>query len=189
MNSKINRRLSTCPPAGVSPEQRISAPLSQQNRFISRPLNLEQLTEFAAQFAPLLHAGDTILLSGELGAGKTALVQLLARQLDVSDEQYVSSPSFALMHEYSGRLPIYHMDLYRLSDEEDVEAAGLLDYFDHQGICFVEWPVRLGSAMPRQYLDLEIHIHDQAHRRLTFTFHGEDWQQRRDRIAQLLKAA
>ena len=90
----------------------------------------------------------------------------------------MASPSFALLHEYSGRLPVYHMDLYRLRDEEDVEAAGLLEYLEHQGVTIIEWPERLGSLAPADRLALRILIEPDGTRRLTLQPWGESWQQK-----------
>ncbi|WP_208597658.1 tRNA (adenosine(37)-N6)-threonylcarbamoyltransferase complex ATPase subunit type 1 TsaE [Desulfogranum mediterraneum] len=142
------------------------------------PMNLDQLSLFGRQLAGMLLPGDLLLLQGELGAGKTTLVQQIAQGLEVGADQYVSSPSYALLHEYSGRLPVYHMDLYRLSGEEDVEGAGLLDYLNHQGVTLIEWPDRLGSLLPDQYLEIHLAMVDEERRRLTLICHGKSWQLR-----------
>jgi len=106
-----------------------------------------RLGEFAQQ-------GDIILLSGPLGAGKTTLTQGIARGLEVPEEYYVTSPSYNLLHEYPGRIPLYHIDCYRLETEEDVEGAGLLDYLPSNGLSVVEWPERLGALSPSVCLEL-----------------------------------
>lgn len=144
----------------------------------------EDLSPLADALAAVLEPGDTLLLQGELGAGKTTLTQSLAHALGVGEEQYVASPSFALLHEYTGRLPVFHMDLYRLSDEDDVEAAGLLEYFEQQGVCVVEWPDRLGSLTPDSRLDIYIEQEPLEARRFILTPRGDAWQQRMARIAE-----
>ncbi len=116
--------------------------------------DLPALTRFASALAGQLEAGDVVLLYGTLGAGKTTLTQLVARALQVPDEDAVSSPSFALVHEYRGRLPLCHMDLYRLSGEEEVEDSGLLEYFDGDAVVLVEWPERLGNLIPPERLEV-----------------------------------
>ena len=143
----------------------------------------EDLEPLAVALAEVLVAGDVLLLSGALGAGKTTLTQALAKALEVGDDQYVSSPSFALVHEYTGRLPMVHMDLYRLDREEDVEAAGLHDFFDRAAVCVVEWPDRLGEMAPEERLDILIEHHPPAARRLLLAPRGVAWQQRLDRLA------
>ena len=75
-------------------------------------------------------------------AGKTTLTQSIAQGLEVPEDQYVSSPSFALLHEYPGRIPLFHLDCYRLAGEEDVEGAGLADYIGGPGLTVIEWPDR-----------------------------------------------
>jgi tRNA threonylcarbamoyladenosine biosynthesis protein TsaE len=149
----------------------------------------EDLHPLADALAAVLEPGDTLLLQGELGAGKTTLTQLLARALGVGEEQYVASPSFALLHEYTGRLPVFHMDLYRLSDEDDVEAAGLLEYFELQGVCVVEWPDRLGSLTPDSRLEIRIEHRPFEARQFTLFPRGDAWQQRMARIAEPLSKA
>lgn len=147
---------------------------------------LEELPSLAGALASVLEAGDIVLLQGELGAGKTTLTQFLAQALGVDPDQYVSSPSFALMHEYSGRLPVFHMDLYRLGGEEDVELAGLTDFFEQQGVCVVEWPDRLGSLTPDDRLEIHIEHAPSATRRFTLTPRGQAWRPKMDRMAESL---
>ena len=95
----------------------------------------------AAAFAAGLKPGDAVALHGPLGAGKTLFSRGVARALGY--EGPVSSPSYALVHEYEGRVPVYHMDLYRLAPGSDWEEIGLAHYLDGRGICLVEWPERL----------------------------------------------
>jgi tRNA threonylcarbamoyladenosine biosynthesis protein TsaE len=108
------------------------------------------------QLGKLARKGDVILLHGDLGVGKTTLTQSIAVGLEVPPEQYVTSPSFALLHEYPGRIALFHMDCYRLSGEEDVEGAGLADYIGGPGLTVIEWPDRLGSLAPKERLDITL---------------------------------
>lgn len=140
----------------------------------------------AEALAAVLEPGDLLLLRGELGAGKTTLTQALAHALDVGADQYVASPSFALLHEYTGRLPIFHMDLYRLHGEDDVDAAGLLDYFERPGICVVEWPDRLGSLTPDDRLDIDIELAPLDARRFLLAPAGASWQKRIEQVGEHL---
>lgn len=91
----------------------------------------------ARQIAERLQADDVILFSGEMGAGKTAFTKGLAEFFGTEEE--VSSPTFALVHEYPGRVPIFHFDLYRISGFDDLYAIGFFDYLDRGGICVIEW--------------------------------------------------
>ncbi|MBM9511608.1 tRNA (adenosine(37)-N6)-threonylcarbamoyltransferase complex ATPase subunit type 1 TsaE [Desulfobulbus marinus] len=134
----------------------------------------------------MFEPGDTLLLEGGLGAGKTTFVQFIAGNLEIGNDQYVSSPSFSLLHEYSGTLQVFHMDLYRLTDEDDVEAAGLLDYLEHHGLCLIEWPERLGTEKPDNYLLIEINIPDSEHRTLTLTACGPSWKKRHSKLISIV---
>jgi tRNA threonylcarbamoyladenosine biosynthesis protein TsaE len=125
--------------------------------------------------------GDVILLHGDLGAGKTTLTQSIAAGLDVPEDQYVTSPSFALLHEYPGRIPLYHMDCYRLFDEDDVEGAGLSDYIGGPGLTVIEWPDRLGNLEPEDRLDVDFSNTGSTKRTLILRPHGSSWE---DRIEQ-----
>ena len=91
----------------------------------------------AASAAAELKAGDIILYEGEMGAGKTAFTRGIADFLGVEDE--VTSPTFALVHEYEGRIPLFHFDLYRISGYDDLYAIGFFDYLDRGGIIAAEW--------------------------------------------------
>jgi tRNA threonylcarbamoyladenosine biosynthesis protein TsaE len=109
----------------------------------------------AARLAQQLEAGDVIWLSGELGAGKTTFTQGLGRGLDIAVP--INSPTFVLIREYVGRLPLYHIDLYRLSDAREVAALGLSDYLAGDGVCVLEWAERLDARgeMPGLHIRME----------------------------------
>jgi tRNA threonylcarbamoyladenosine biosynthesis protein TsaE len=98
--------------------------------------------------------GDVVCLFGELGAGKTQLAKGIAAGLGVTDT--VSSPSFVLMAEYEGRLPLFHIDLYRLADAADALAGGLVDDRQAAGVTVIEWAERLGERLPASRLDVHI---------------------------------
>jgi tRNA threonylcarbamoyladenosine biosynthesis protein TsaE len=98
--------------------------------------------------------GDVVCLFGEFGAGKTQLAKGIAAGLGVTDT--VNSPSFVLMAEYEGRLPLFHIDLYRLADAADALAGGLVDDRQAAGITIIEWAERLGERLPASRLDVRI---------------------------------
>ena len=100
--------------------------------------NSEEETLLAAEkLARELRAGDIILYEGEMGAGKTSFTKGIARYLEVDDE--VTSPTFALVHEYDGKIPLFHFDLYRINSYDDLYAIGFFDYLDRGGIIAAEW--------------------------------------------------
>jgi tRNA threonylcarbamoyladenosine biosynthesis protein TsaE len=98
--------------------------------------------------------GSVVALVGPLGAGKTELARGIARGLDVDEP--VSSPTFILVAEHAGRLPLFHVDCYRLAGPEDAFAAGILDERSEEGVTVIEWAERLGSALPAGRLDVHI---------------------------------
>ena len=112
--------------------------------------------EFARQMGLNAKPGEVYCLEGTLGAGKTVFARGFAR--GVGYEGLVTSPTFTIINVYeSGRLPLYHFDLYRLEeDSDDLESIGLEDYFHSDGVCLVEWPRRLGDYLPREATKIEI---------------------------------
>jgi len=116
--------------------------------------------------------GDIITLSGDLGAGKTTLTQAIGRGLQVPEDYYITSPTFSLIHEYPGRLPMYHLDLYRLSHIEEIEELGLEEIMYGEGVTIIEWPDRLAEVMPVDYLDIALTLLDENSRLATITAHG-----------------
>lgn len=102
--------------------------------------SLEETQRLGVLLGSLAHAGDVILLDGALGAGKTAFTQGIGLGLGISAT--INSPTFTLLKEYQGRLPLYHFDLYRIDDPEEVASLGFDDYFDGDGVCVVEWAER-----------------------------------------------
>ncbi len=110
---------------------------------------VEQTHDAAAQFARKVVASDTVLIQGEIGAGKTEFVRGMARELGVKCE--VSSPTFAIINQYeSGWGLVIHADLYRIRGEADLISSGLPEWFGKH-LCIVEWPERLGSFMPASF--------------------------------------
>lgn len=108
--------------------------------------------------------GDVICLDGDLGAGKTTLSQAIAKGLGVPQTCYVTSPSFAILHEYPGRLPMYHMDFYRLQDALEVVDLGFEEYFYLEGVTVIEWSVRALEILPKNRLTLKILLKDNQRR-------------------------
>jgi tRNA threonylcarbamoyladenosine biosynthesis protein TsaE len=128
------------------------APILLERRVVSG--DAAATRELGARLAGAARAGDLICLRGELGAGKTQLAKGFGAGLGVTDT--ISSPSFILMAEYAGRLPLFHVDLYRLADASDVLGGGLLDERQADGVTLVEWPERMGAILPAARLDISI---------------------------------
>lgn len=134
-----------------------------------------QTHRLGALLGGLLRPGDVVLLEGPLGAGKTALTQGIGAGLGVRET--INSPTFTLLKEYMGRLPLYHFDLYRIEDPEELFALGFEDYFGGEGVCVVEWADRGVAAdgatlWPASWLRIAIAADGGAKRALTCAASG-----------------
>ena len=125
---------------------------------------------FAAGLAAVAEPGDVVCLWGELGAGKTVFAKGFGAGLGVRDT--ILSPSFVLMGEYAGRLPLFHIDLYRLTSAQEVVDAGLLDDRQASGVVLIEWPDRLDGALPEDRVDVRIDGGADEPRTLRLEGHG-----------------
>mgnify|MGYP000866929210 CR=1 FL=1 len=115
----------------------------------------EEMQALGYALGKCFQPGDVLLLTGSLGSGKTTLTQGIAAGLGV--DELVNSPTFVLINEYrSGRIPLYHMDLYRLVDATQLDDLGVEDYFFGNGVCVVEWPELAKSQLPDDYSVLNI---------------------------------
>lgn len=124
-----------------------------------------------ARLGAMLGAGDVVCLEGELGAGKTCLAQGIGRGMGVQDP--IISPTFTLIREYRGaRLPLFHIDCYRLENLAEAWALGLDDYFYNDGVCVIEWAERLRGLLPEEHLWVRLEWVDDRHRRLYLTASG-----------------
>ena len=118
-----------------------------------------------------LAVGDVLALVGPLGAGKTTFVQGVARGVEVAAERHVASPTFALVNEHPGRVPLVHADLYRINDPRELEELGLADAFDRAAVA-IEWLDRFPDAAPAERLTIEIAIATDGTRVVTFRATG-----------------
>ncbi len=128
--------------------------------------NQKELEGVAKKLGELVKKGDIICMVGNLGAGKTTFIQALAAGLGVED--YVTSPTFTLINEYEGRIPLYHFDVYRIGHIDEMENLGYEEYFYGDGICAIEWADLIKDILPYNYLWIEIKITGAESRRICF---------------------
>lgn len=114
----------------------------------------EETRKIGMNFAKNLKSGDVVALYGDLGAGKTEFVKGIAEELDCEGE--VSSPTFTLVNEYLGELPVYHFDVYRISRLTENDSGWIDDYLFGDGVCVVEWAENIESILPEGYIRAEI---------------------------------
>jgi len=124
----------------------------------------DQTRRLGIRLAALLQPGDVLALTGELGTGKTRWVQGVCQGLGVTGR--VVSPTFTLVNEYSGRLPVYHIDLYRLDNAGEVLSFGLEDYLYGNGVTLIEWAERAGNFLPPEHLAVELYHLEETKRRV-----------------------
>ena len=116
----------------------------------------EETQELGEKLGKTLKQGDVIALIGDLGTGKTCLTQGIARGVGIASGEIVSNPSYILINEYNGTVPIYHIDLYRLENSEEIAELGLSEYIEGDGICIIEWAERMTDALPNTCIKIHI---------------------------------
>lgn len=131
----------------------------------------EETEDFAKKIAQKLQPSDVILLEGDLGAGKTTFTKGLAKGLGI--ERVVKSPTFTIIKEYQGVLPLYHMDVYRL--EDSCEDLGFEEYFEGDGVTVVEWASRIRELLPKEYLEIQINHESELRRRIQLLPNSEHY--------------
>ena len=130
--------------------------------------SVEETIALGERLATQLQRGDVLALSGELGAGKTALVKGIARGLGIAQD--VTSPTFTLIHEYrGGRLPLFHLDLYRLDSAGQALTIGIEDYLDPDGVTVIEWAEKIETLLPERAIQIRIECLGETGRRIQIT--------------------
>ena len=118
------------------------------------------------QIARHLKPGDIVALSGDLGAGKTTLVKGIAKGLGVKNYRYVNSPSFTIVKEYKGKVPLFHFDVYRLDNLKDIEDIGYEDYLARDSVVVIEWSNKMTRILPKKHLDVSLKISGRSKRKM-----------------------
>jgi tRNA threonylcarbamoyladenosine biosynthesis protein TsaE len=133
----------------------------------------DETKELAQKLGAASMPGDVFLLEGDLGAGKTTFTKGLAKGLNITKN--VNSPTFTIVKEYLGRLPLYHMDVYRV--EDSFEDLGFDEYFNGEGVTVVEWAHLIQEQLPSEYGLITINREDDTKRKVTFQAKGERYEQ------------
>jgi tRNA threonylcarbamoyladenosine biosynthesis protein TsaE len=115
---------------------------------------LKETEDFGIKLGKLLEPGDIVCLNGELGAGKTTMTKSIGIGLGV--EEYITSPTFTLINQYRGRMPVYHFDVYRLENVEELYDLGFDEYFFGNGVCIIEWAEKIEKMLPEDRLVIDI---------------------------------
>lgn len=125
---------------------------------------LKDTEEFGIRFGKLLKPGDIVCLNGDLGAGKTTMTKSIGRGLDV--EEYITSPTFALINMYKGRMVVYHFDVYRLENVDELYDLGFDEYFFGEGVCIIEWAEKIDRLIPEDKIIIDIKKTSHPHERI-----------------------
>lgn len=117
--------------------------------------SVEETIGFGKEFAKKLVPGDVVCLEGDLGAGKTHFVKGIASYFGIAEDK-VNSPTFTLINEYSGEIPLYHFDCYRLKNEQEALEIGIEEYLYGDGVSIIEWPSKIKNIIPEDSIQIEI---------------------------------
>lgn len=138
----------------------------------------EDTIKFGRVLGSLLHAGDILALQGTLAAGKTQLTKGIAQGLEISEP--ITSPTFTIISEYKGRLPLYHIDVYRLSSPDDFLDLGVEDMLYGHGVCVIEWSEKVMSELPVSAILIHLKVEEDSRRTITVT----NWPYQTDCLAE-----
>ncbi|QEM68075.1 tRNA (adenosine(37)-N6)-threonylcarbamoyltransferase complex ATPase subunit type 1 TsaE [Geobacter sp. FeAm09] len=132
----------------------------------------DETEELGRQVGALLEQGAFLALRGELGGGKTCFTRGVVQAAVPESAHLVASPTFAIMNQYPGRLPIYHFDFYRMAGEADIDDLGFTEYLQGDGVCIVEWSERLEGLLPDDHLRISFHDAGDDRRRIIMEARG-----------------
>ncbi|MFH0924355.1 MAG: tRNA (adenosine(37)-N6)-threonylcarbamoyltransferase complex ATPase subunit type 1 TsaE [bacterium] len=140
--------------------------------------NPKKTKKIASLLASLLPKGSVLALIGELGSGKTTFIKGLAEGLKVKGARYVTSPTFILVNEYKGEIPLYHFDVYRLESQDEFFALGFEEYVYGNGVTAIEWADKVEDSLPNDYLEIKFKaIVKKNQREIEFISHGERYKE------------
>lgn len=136
--------------------------------------NEEQTRDIGFKLGKLLTPRSVVCLIGDLGAGKTTMTQSLAQSLEVDD--YITSPTFTIVNEYEGKMPLYHFDVYRIGSSDEMYDIGFDEYINGDGVCIIEWANLIEDILPDEYLHIEMNYKENG-REMILTPKGEKYEE------------
>lgn len=125
---------------------------------IIKTYSTEETIALGERLGKCLEKGDVVTLNGDLGAGKTHFTKGIAKGLNVDD--YITSPTFTIVNEHEGRVPLYHFDVYRIDDIYEMYEIGFEEYLYGEGVCIVEWSDKVKDVLPKDTIDIIISVID-----------------------------
>ncbi len=147
---------------------------SSSKHFRMTANSLETTQRLGRSIGRNINSGITIVLAGDLGSGKTSFAQGLAAGLGVPDNYYVTSPTYTLINEYPGRIRLFHIDLYRIGNIDELDDLGIDEIFDGSSVVAIEWADKLVETFLSEYLTIELKIIDDTSREIHITARGPD---------------
>ena len=133
-------------------------------KFISK--SPEETIGIGERLAKRLKKGDVVALFGDFGSGKTVLTKGIAKGLGLKDTRYVNSPSFVIIKEHRGRVPLYHFDLYRLDRPHSLDSVGYDEYFYGDGVTVIEWAERVKKELPPKHIEVRLAVMSDSKRKI-----------------------
>ena len=128
--------------------------------------SIEETVELGAKLAGKLKKGDCVALVGDLGSGKTVFTKGIAKGLGVKNARYVNSPTFVIIKEYKGKVPLYHFDLYRLDHCTSFDEMNYDEYFYGDGVTVIEWADKIRKSLPKKYWEVKLKVAGESKRRI-----------------------
>lgn len=147
--------------------------MSESKEYCFYSDSLQKTEMFGEILGKLLFPGAYVALTGELGSGKTAMAGAIAKGMGI--RCLVTSPTYTIISEYVGNIPLYHFDAYRLENAEELTELGYWEYVEGEGVCLVEWADMFPSLYPDDYLQISIRYHDEKSRDIIFFVCGEKY--------------
>jgi tRNA threonylcarbamoyladenosine biosynthesis protein TsaE len=145
---------------------------SSSSKYQITTRSVDETRKLGETIGATVSVGTILALFGDLGSGKTSFVQGLAGGLGVSDEYYITSPSYTIINEYPGRHPLFHVDLYRITNSVEIEDIGLYEILNDDGVVAIEWADRMGKDLPPNHVEVQFEIIDDKTRKISIIPRG-----------------